>query len=124
MVARTGGNDPIERVTAGDFQGFQTDVGVISGSPGTAPSTVDRSSLGGIIGFNFAGASALRGTDNTQVLVVATDAHYFTRGLMAAIDQQSANGHAFAPSSVPEPMTMSLMGVGLLGLGLLRKRIG
>jgi len=43
MVTRTGGNDPIERITAGSFAGYLVDAGVVTSSPGFAPSSVNRS---------------------------------------------------------------------------------
>src|SRR5882757_5480660 len=52
MVTRTGGADPIERITAGSFTGYSVDAGVVTSSPGFAPSSVNRSADGGVVGFN------------------------------------------------------------------------
>jgi hypothetical protein len=122
QVMRTGGTDTIERITAGSFAGFSTDVGSVTLSAGVTPSTVDRSSAGTVVGFNYQGASALSGTQGTQLLVIETNATQYTSGLMSVQDQQTVNGVSFAPTTVPEPVSMSLLGGGLAVLGLLRFR--
>jgi hypothetical protein len=123
MVARTGGNDPIERITAGSFAGYSVDAGVVTSSPGFAPLTVDRSANGGVVGFNYQNAANLTGTESTQLLVIQTNATSFTAGLMSVQDQLSANGVGFQPSAAtPEPVSMSLLGGGLALIGLGRWR--
>ena len=122
LVTRTGGNDSIERITAGSFAGFGTDVGFLTGSPGITPATIDRSSDGGVIGFNYLGVSSLTGVEGTQVLVIETDALSYAPGLMSSIDSQSANGVGFKPAAVPEPVSFAMLGTGLAILGLLRRR--
>ncbi len=99
QVTLVGGPDPIERITAGSFAGFSTDVGFVTGSPGVTPDTVDRSADDSVIGFNYTGASALTGTEGTQILVIETNASFYKAGLMSAIDQQAANGVGFEPTS-------------------------
>jgi hypothetical protein len=123
MVTRTGGNDPIERITAGSFAGYSVDAGVVTSSPGFAPLTVDRSANGGVVGFNYQNAANLTGTESTQLLVIQTNATSFTAGLMSVQDQLSANGVGFQPSAAtPEPVSMSLLGGGLALIGLGRWR--
>jgi hypothetical protein len=123
MVTRTGGNDPIERITAGSFAGYSVDAGVVTSSPGFAPLSVDRSGGdGGVVGFNYQNAANLTGTNSTQLLVIQTNATSYTAGLMSVQDQLSANGIGFQPASTPEPVSMSLLGGGLALIGLGRWR--
>ena len=49
----------------------------------------------------------------TQILAAVSSAYGFTNSVLATYDSTSA---------VPEPMILSMMGIGLLGLGLLRGR--
>ena len=120
QVQRTSGVDVIESVVGGSFTGFSVDAGYVTGV-NIVPSTVDRSVAGSNVTFDFA-APNLTGTNTSDLLVVETNALYYTTGGFTITDHQSANAAGFQPTLVPEPMTFSLMGAGLLGLGLLRKR--
>jgi hypothetical protein len=122
MISRTGGNDPIERITAGSFAGFLVDAGVVTSSPGFTPVSVDRSANGSVIGFNYQNAANLTGTDSTQLLVIQTDATSYMAGLLSVQDQLAANGVGFQPASTPEPISMSLLGGGLALIGFGRWR--
>jgi hypothetical protein len=116
-------NQPIEGVNVGSFGGFQTNVGYIVSGAGFIPDSVSRSAGAGfVVSFNY-NVNNLTGTQGTDLLVVMTDARFALPGSMTVTDSLSANANAFQPTFVPEPMTFSLMGAGLLGLGLLRKRI-
>jgi hypothetical protein len=123
MISRTGGNDPIERITAGSFAGFLVDAGVVTSSPGFTPVSVDRSANGSVIGFNYQNAANLTGTDSTQLLVIQTDATSYMAGLLSVQDQLAANGVGFQPASTPEPISMSLLagGLALIGFGRWRR---
>ena len=117
MVTRTGGNDPIERITVGDFTGYLVDAGVVTSSPGFGPDSVNRSADGGVVGFNYQSTN-LTGTDSTQLLVVQTNATNYMAGLLSIQDRQSANGLGFQPvAATPEPVSMTLLGGGLALLG-------
>ena len=122
MVTRTGGNDPIERITAGNFAGYLVDAGVVASSPGFGPNSVNRSADGGVVGFNYQSTN-LTGTDSTQLLVVQTNATNYMAGLLSIQDQQSANDLGFQPAAAtPEPVSMTLLGGGLALLGAVRLR--
>jgi hypothetical protein len=51
----------------------------------------------------------------TQILAAVNSTTGFTNSVSATYDST-------ASAAVPEPMTLSMMGIGLLGLGLLRRR--
>ncbi|HEY6988633.1 MAG TPA: hypothetical protein VH369_09630 [Bryobacteraceae bacterium] len=122
MVTRTGGNDPIERITAANFAGYMVDAGVVTSSPGFAPDSVNRSADGGVIGFNYL-TTNLTGTDSTQLLVIQTNATNYMAGMLSVQDGQTANGVGFQPAAAtPEPVSMTLLGGGLALLGGARLR--
>ena len=125
QVTRTGGTDPIEGLNSGSFAGFRTDAGYATTTGTTPPTKVDRSAGSGIVvTFELTGANQLTGNPQASyLLVVETDALFAKAGNFTVTDTLSANGSGFIPTLVPEPMTFSLMGAGLLGFGLLRKRI-
>lgn len=124
------GTDAVGRVTETGYAGFSTDVGYDSlfcgiefcgSSTLVAPTAVDRSLSGGTIGFTFA-SGALAPGDSSYILEIATNAtSYTSSGTAHFIDGGDAAIADFAPS-VPEPTTLSLMGMGLLSLLGLRKK--
>jgi len=108
-----------ERLTTSSFDGFITDVGYnTAAGSGVIPSTVDRSSNGQVIGFNFIPpGSAVNGGQTSAVLEIQTNAVTFTSGFLSIQDGVAGSGLAFQPSAVPEPKSTAVLFGACLLLG-------
>jgi hypothetical protein len=129
--------DPISRETDTDFStwvtqlAFRTDgsLGAAAGfSDGTVPPvTADRNSpAGDVIGFSFfpPDSSKLLPGTTSNVLIISTNATFFTTGHASVIDGGVTTVNAFQPSTgVPEPASFALIGFGLLGIGYMNRRL-
>jgi hypothetical protein len=129
VESNTTSTDAIERITLASFGAALTNVGysVGTGYPpaGVDPTTVDRSSTGTVIGFNFSSLPGVAPGDGTAVLEIQTNATQFMTGTLQIIDSSVASVTAFAPCGVvPEASSISLTLVGglLLGIGFIRRR--
>ena len=112
--------DPNERVSAGTFTGFSVDAGYVPGA-GVAPGTVTLSAGGNVVGFNYFSNNLLPG-ETTDLLVVETDATNYVPGTYSVQDSTTVSTAGYEPVSTPEPASLALIGAGLLGLSLLRRR--
>ena len=112
----------IERVTMFDFDSFLTNVGYFARTNGVAPVEVDRTLTGGTIGFSFDTAGLTAG-QRSDIYVIQTNATSYTNGLFSIQDGSAGTGSAYQPTSAtPEPASLSLVGAGLVALGLFGRR--
>ena len=122
--------DGVGRSTTAAFTGFTTDVGYNLGlspdllgySPTIAPLTVDRSLAGDTVGFNFGPPLGFPPGASSYDLIVETNAHYYTAGVLNFIDGGVAGVPGFAPTSTPEPASLALMGTGIVFCARLLRR--
>lgn len=125
--------DKIGEMNLTSFAGFGTDVSVLLGSPGLDPLVATRTGTPvpdvkveflfktPAVGFPSFQDNLAPGMFSS-LLVIQTDAPAYTIGNAAIINGGVATADTLVPSLVPEPTTMSLALLGLIGLGVTRYR--
>jgi hypothetical protein len=119
------GPDVLERFSMYNFVSFRVDAGFDPNSGMHAPITVNRSTDGTVVGFNYTGADNILAGETTPLLVIETDALNYVDGFVTAQDGNAGFGFAYAPgAATPEPSTLGMLGTGIFAVGGFLRRFG
>lgn len=123
----------IDNLSGSLYEGFQTDVETLTHFGWVAAAKANRTSDGSTVSFNWVpdltACPVLAGPPTycatAAVVDIRTDATLYSTGLIGLADTSSSVSlDGYAPSSsVPEPSTILLLGAGLIGLFVFRKRV-
>jgi PEP-CTERM motif len=112
--------DAIQRLSVAGFAGFSVDADYIPATGAAFPTTVNRDSSGGIVGFTFSAAAPVLPGQDTDDLVIKTDATQYTIGNASLQDGGNGNVSVYVP--VPEPASAAIAALGLSALALRRRK--
>ena len=107
---------------------YRTDTGGLgifsAGDSGATPVTADRNTTGRVVGFNFLNLPGETGIDpgeTSRILVIRTNATQFIPGMSSVIDGGVDSVDTFAPTAVPEPASLVLLGSAFAAAGYMAR---
>ena len=114
----------LHRLTVSSFETFSTDVSYATLSVGKEPTFIDRNPLGDVVGFSFPTPivpflptfGALSPGLTSRLMIIQTNATRFHLSTASVINGSTSNPLSLAPEKlVPEPSTLALGALGLIG---------
>jgi len=117
--------DSITAMSVASFDHFTTDVDYVPNTGSVAPYDATRDLTGAVVGFDI--YSGIAPTQNTDLLVIDTDATTFSMNGNAAVSDGGTGDAAVnvplasvSQESLPEPASLAILGVSVCGLTMTR----
>ena len=115
-------NDVIERMSTDNFRNVFTEVAYVADGGLTVPTDFTRSSGSGTtLGFEFSDFGD--GAESSTKMWIKTNWPYYKNGQTHLEDGGTIDFDTHAPSRIPEPTSVMLLGMGLIGFaGSIRRK--